>query len=148
MSERVYRLGRGPWRHKCVGFRGCQPARLPRFQPDDEVLRREMRWPLVFMVVFHCPWVWKVRTEVSERVYRLGNWKGSMAPYKCVGFGVSQAAEDCPDFSRTMRCCGPVPAPGHFSQSKFKIAQALPYRTFHRASFLHGEIDDADRHQC
>ena len=42
----------------------------------------------------------------------------------------------------------PVPAPGHFSQSKFKIAQALPYRTFHRASFLHGEIDDADRHRC
>ena len=33
-----------------------QAARLPRFQLDDEVLRREMRWPFVFMVVFHCPW--------------------------------------------------------------------------------------------
>ena len=42
----------------------------------------------------------------------------------------------------------PVPAPGHFSQSKFQIAQALPYRTFYRACFLHGEIDDADRHRC
>ena len=42
----------------------------------------------------------------------------------------------------------PVPAPGHFSQSKFKIAQTLPYHTFHRVSFLHGEIDDTDRHRC
>ena len=30
----------------------------------------------------------------------------------------------------------PVPAPGHFPQSKFKIAQALPYRNVYRASFF------------
>ena len=31
--------------------------RLPDFQPFDEVLHWEMRWPLVFMVLFHCQWV-------------------------------------------------------------------------------------------
>ena len=33
MSERVYRLGRGPWHHKCVGFgasyiAGCEIAQI------------------------------------------------------------------------------------------------------------------------
>ena len=89
MSERVYRLGRGPWHHKRVGFGVSQAARSPRFQPNDGVLRRKMRWPFVFMVFFHCLWVWKGRTDVSERVYRLGRgpWH-----HKRVGFGVSQAA--------------------------------------------------------
>ena len=50
MSERVYRLGRGPWHHKRVGFGVSQAARSPRFQTNDGVLRREMRWPHVFTV--------------------------------------------------------------------------------------------------
>ena len=37
-----------------------------------------------------------------------------------------------------------VPTKVSHSKLKYKIAQALPYRTFHRASFLHGEIDDAE----
>ena len=57
MSERVYRLGRGPWQHNMLGFGVSQAARSPRFQPNDGVLRQEMRWPHVFMVVFHCLWV-------------------------------------------------------------------------------------------
>ena len=36
--------------HKRVGFGVSQAARSPRFQPNDGVLRREMRWPFVFMV--------------------------------------------------------------------------------------------------
>ena len=44
-------------------------ARSPRFQLNDGVLRLEMRWQHVLMVVFHCLWVWKGRTHhVSERV--------------------------------------------------------------------------------
>ena len=39
------------------------------------------------MVLFHCQWVYKGRTDVSELVYRLGwgPWH-----HKRVGFGVSQ----------------------------------------------------------
>ena len=54
MSERVYRLGRGPWQRNRVGFGVRQAARSPRFQLNDGVLRLEMRWAHVFMVVFHC----------------------------------------------------------------------------------------------
>ena len=50
-------VGRGPWRNKGVGFGVCQAAGSPRFQPNNEVLRRKMRWPFVFRVVFHCLWV-------------------------------------------------------------------------------------------
>ena len=38
VSERVYRLGRGPRLQKCVGFGVSQAARLPRFRPNDGVL--------------------------------------------------------------------------------------------------------------
>ena len=72
MSERVYRLERSPWQHNRVGFGAGQAARSPRFQTNNGVLRREMRWPHVFRVFVHCLWVWKGRTDVSERVYRLG----------------------------------------------------------------------------
>ena len=36
-----------------------------------------MTRPFVFIVVFHCLWVWKGRTDVSEPVYRLerGPWQ-------------------------------------------------------------------------
>ena len=44
------------------------PARSPRFQPNEGVLRREMTWLSEFMVFSHCHWVWKGRTDVSERV--------------------------------------------------------------------------------
>ena len=58
MSERVYGLlGRGPWHQKHVGFGVSQAARLPGFQPNDGVLRLDMRWPHVFIVFVHCPWV-------------------------------------------------------------------------------------------
>jgi len=42
------------------------------------------------MVLFHCQWVYKGRTDVSELVYRLGwgPWH-----HKRVGFGVSQASQ-------------------------------------------------------
>ena len=44
---------------------------------------------MFFMVCFHCQWVWKGRTDASERVYILGRgpWH-----HESVGFGVSQAA--------------------------------------------------------
>ena len=43
--------------------------RQERFRLDDwGLLRQKMRWPLVFMVFFHCHWVWKGRTDVSEQV--------------------------------------------------------------------------------
>ena len=79
VSERVYRLGRGPWRHNIQtrliwSEPGCQ-SRSPRFQTNDKVLRPEMRWPFVFMVFFHAYGYgkFKGRTDVSERgVYRLG----------------------------------------------------------------------------
>ena len=89
MSERVYRLGRGPCQHNCVGFGVGQAARSPRFQTNDGVLRREMRWRHVFMVFVHCLWVRKGRTDVSERVFRHGRapWQ-----HKPVGFGVGRAA--------------------------------------------------------
>ena len=48
-----------------------------------------MRWRLVLMVFFHCLWVWKGRTDVSEPVYRQA--RGPMH-HKPVRFGVSQAA--------------------------------------------------------
>ena len=44
MSERVYSLGRGPWQCKGVGFGVSQAAGSPRFQPNDGVLLREMRY--------------------------------------------------------------------------------------------------------
>ena len=72
MSERVYRLGRGPWHHESVGFGVSQAAGSPRFQPNDRVPPLEMRWQNMFTVCFHCLWVWKGRTDVSERVYSLG----------------------------------------------------------------------------
>ena len=59
---------KGSMAHKRVGFGVSQAAGSPRFQPNDGVLRRKMRWPFVFMVFFHCLWVWKGRTDVSERV--------------------------------------------------------------------------------
>ena len=49
LSERVHRLGRGPCHQKCVGFGVSQADRLPRFRPNDWVLRGEMRQPHVFM---------------------------------------------------------------------------------------------------
>ena len=107
MSERVYRLGRGPWQHNRVGvgFGAGQAARSPRFQTNNGVLRREMRWPHVFRVFVHCLWVWKGRTDVSERVYRLerGPWQ-----HNRVGFGAGQAARSPRDFSRMMGCCDPI----------------------------------------
>ena len=53
------------------------------------VMRGKIGWPFKFMVVFHCLWVWKGRTDVSERVCGLGRgpWQ-----QKYVGFGVRQAA--------------------------------------------------------
>ena len=75
MSELVYRLLGGV--HDTINafdlVCASQAVRLLRFQPDDSVLRWEMRWPQVLMVFFHCLWVWKGRTDVSERVYRLGS---------------------------------------------------------------------------
>ena len=50
MSERVCGLGRGPWQHKRVGFGVSQAARSASFQPNNWVLRQEMRWPFVFVV--------------------------------------------------------------------------------------------------
>ena len=84
MSERVYILGWGPWRQNRAGFGVSLAARSPRFQPNEGVLRREMGWPLVFTVFLRCLWVWKGRTDVSERVYRLGRgpWR-----HKRAGFG-------------------------------------------------------------
>ena len=72
VSERVYSLGRGPWEHKRVGFEVSQAARSPGFQTNDGVLRPEMRWLIMFTGCFHCLWVLKGRTDVSERVYSLG----------------------------------------------------------------------------
>ena len=40
----------------------------PRFKMNDGVLRRQMRMPLVFMVLYHYLWLWKGRTDVSEQV--------------------------------------------------------------------------------
>ena len=65
VSERVYRLGWGPWYHKRVGFGVSQAARSTRFQPNDGVLRREMRLHIMFTLFFHCLWVYKGRTNVS-----------------------------------------------------------------------------------
>ena len=58
-----------------------QTAGSPQFQLNDGVLRLEMRWPHVFLVVFHYLWVWIGRTDVSERVCGLGRgpWQ-----HKCV----------------------------------------------------------------
>ena len=110
VSERVYRLGRGPiWHHKRVGFgvvSQAASARLPKLHPNDGVLRWEMRWQCVFMVFSNCLWVEKGRTDVSERVYRLG--RGPTWHHKRVRFGVvSQAARlpDRPNFSQTMGYC-------------------------------------------
>ena len=49
VSEQDYRLRRGPRQHKRIGFGVDQAARLLRFQPNNGVLRRKMRWPPVFM---------------------------------------------------------------------------------------------------
>ena len=66
VCEPACRLGRGPWHHKQDKFGVSQVAKSPRFQLNDGVLRREMRWLHVFMLFFHCLWVWKGRTDVSE----------------------------------------------------------------------------------
>ena len=89
VSERVYGVERGPWHDKCAGFGVRLAARSHRFQANDGVLRLEMRWTDVIRVVFHCLWVWKGRTGVSERVYGVerGPWHD-----KCAGFGVRLAA--------------------------------------------------------
>ena len=89
MSEQVYRPARGSRHHKPVGFGVSQAARTARFQLNDGVLRWKLRWRLVLMVFFHCLWVWKGRTDVSEPVYRPA--RGPRHHYR-VGFGVSQAA--------------------------------------------------------
>ena len=90
VSERVCRLGRGPCHQKGVGFGvSKKAARSPRFRPNDGVLRREMRWQHVFTGFVHCLWVCKGRTDVSERVCRLGR---GPCHQKYVGFEVSQAA--------------------------------------------------------
>ena len=47
------------WQHNHVEFGVSQAARCPRFQMNDRMLRREMRWPLMFMVFVHCLCVWK-----------------------------------------------------------------------------------------
>ena len=71
MSGATDWVGWGPWHHKGVGFGSSEPVQAagsPRFQPNNGVLREEMRWPFVLTVFFHCLWVWKGRTDVSERV--------------------------------------------------------------------------------
>ena len=90
VSERIYRLGRGPWQRNRVAESGvCQAAGSPRFQPINGVLQREMRWQHMFTLFVLCLWVWKGRTDVSERCYRLG--RGPLQRNR-VGFGVCQAA--------------------------------------------------------
>ena len=42
-----------------------QAAGSPRFQRHFGVLGQDERWPTVFMLFFHCLWVWKGRTDVS-----------------------------------------------------------------------------------
>jgi len=61
-------VGRGPWRHKGVGFGVCQAAGSPRFLPNNGVLRRKMSWLFVFSVVSSCILLYKARTDVTERV--------------------------------------------------------------------------------
>ena len=89
MSEPVYRPARGPRHHYLVGFWVSQAARSARFQMDIGVLRWKLGWRLVLMVFFHCLWVWKGRTDVSEQVYILGR---GPRHHKPIRFGVSQAA--------------------------------------------------------
>ena len=72
VSEQGYRLGRGPRHHKPVRFGVSQAARTLRFQLNEGVLRWKLRWPLVFMVNFHCLRVRKGKTDVSEQDYGLG----------------------------------------------------------------------------
>ena len=90
MSGSVY-TWKGSMAPEHVGsaFGLSQPAGSLRFQPNNEVLQGEMRWPHVFIVFFHCIWVYKGRTDMSERVCRLGRgtWR-----HKHVRFGVSQFA--------------------------------------------------------
>jgi len=71
VSEPVYGSARGPRHHYCFGFGVSQAARSARFQMDNGVLRWKLGWRLVLMVFFHCLWVWKGRTDVSEQVYIL-----------------------------------------------------------------------------
>ena len=59
---------KGSMHHKQFGFGVSQAARSPRFQLNCGALWQEMRWQFVFMECFHCLWVWKGRTDVSERV--------------------------------------------------------------------------------
>ena len=81
-------VGRRPRQHKRAQFGVSQAAGSPRFWPDDGVLRRKMRWQFVFMACFHCLWVWKGRTDVSEQVCRPGR---GQRQHKRAQFGVSQA---------------------------------------------------------
>ena len=89
MRERVYRPGRGPRKHKGVGFGASQAARTAKSQVYNGVLQWKLRWSLVSLVFFHCQWVQEGRMDMSERVYRLGR---GPRQHKCVGFRVSQAA--------------------------------------------------------
>ena len=79
MSEWAYRLATmGPWQHKRVGLlefgvarqAGCWIAQISA-ERWDAAVGDEVAVHVAFMVVyFHCLWVWKGRTDVSERVYR------------------------------------------------------------------------------
>ena len=70
MSERVCRPGRGPRKHKGVGFGVSQAARTAKSQVNIEVVRWKLGWRLVLMVFPHCLWVWKGKKDVSEQGYR------------------------------------------------------------------------------
>ena len=37
-------------------------------RPNNGVIQRKMRWPFMFMLIYHCHWAWKGRTDVNERV--------------------------------------------------------------------------------
>ena len=78
MSERVYRLGRGPWQCNRVGFGVCQAAGSPIIQPINGVLEREMRWRHMFTLFVHCLWVWKRRTDVVSGSTDLEGVHGSV----------------------------------------------------------------------
>ena len=53
MGERVYRLKRGPWQRKHIGFGVSQAVGSPRFQPNDGV-----------MVSMYCLWSNSQPTEL------------------------------------------------------------------------------------
>ena len=57
MSDRVYRLGRGPWPLNFFGFAFAvsQAARSPRFQPNNGVLRQGHEVAHMFMMFSPLP---------------------------------------------------------------------------------------------